>query len=93
MGIWATQNNINEDMVETYLSQMRNGTFSNNMISIMKYNGEYYITDGHSRMTAAYKYYLETKSTFYIDVLIDNARYLHVNPADYGYYKNKRLWR
>ncbi len=50
------------------------------------------IPDGHSRMTAAYMYYLKTGNTLYIDMLLDNARYQYVNPLEYGY-KKTNLWK
>ena len=67
MRIWGTQGGINNEMVNYYLSQMTNGTFTNKKISVMKYNDGIYITDGHCRMVAAYRYYQKTGETFYID--------------------------
>ena len=86
-----TKEGINNEMVNYYLSQMMNGTFTNKKISVMKYNNDIYITDGHSRMVAAYNYYQKTGDTFYIDLLLDNAKIDYVNPAEYGYFKHKKI--
>jgi hypothetical protein len=32
-------------------------------------------------------------STYYIDLLLEYAKYYYVNPANYGYKKNNSLWK
>ncbi|MBS7364832.1 MAG: hypothetical protein KIH03_13595 [Paludibacteraceae bacterium] len=93
-GIYSTQKGLNKEKVSMYLEQMRNGTFDNYKISIMEHNGNHYITDGHSRITAAYRYYMETGDDSYIRDLINSptARHDYTDPAINGY-KNTHLWK
>lgn len=89
--IYATQSGLNRKIVDSYLSQMESGTFNNDPINIMRYNGRNYITDGHHRMTAAFRYYVNTGSTFYLDLIMNNAHIEYVNPANYNL-KKTNLW-
>lgn len=83
----------NEFIVDEYYKQMKNGTFnpSERPVAGYKYNSEFYITDGHHRMAAAYRLYYETGNADFINQLI-NAGFAsggiqENNPFNYGYYK------
>ena len=91
--IWGTQKGLNKEMVDFYYSQMKDGVFDNLKIRVYDYHGELFISDGHCRMTAAFMYYNETGSTYYIELLINNAKKTQLNPADYGFFKNWFLWK
>ena len=42
-------------------------------------------------MTAAFRYYVNTGSTFYLDLIMNNAHIEYVNPANYNL-KKTNLW-
>ena len=92
--IYSTQKGLNEAKINMYLDQMRNGTFDkNSQISVLDYNGAYYISDGHCRMTAAYRYYMETGNDSYIFTLKNNAYIFNrCHPSQYGL-KNTHLFK
>lgn len=72
---------------------MKNGTFDNYKISIMEHNGNHYITDGHSRITAVYRYYMGTGNDLYIFTLKNNSYIFNrSDPSEYGL-KNTHLFK
>ena len=86
---------MNEEKVSMYLEQMKNGTFDkSSQISVLEYNGAYYISDGHCRMTAVYRYYVESGDASYIFILKENAYVFNrgVPPSAYGQ-KNTHLFK
>ncbi len=94
-GIYSTQKGLYKEKVSKYLEQMKNGTFDkSSQISVLEYNGAYYISDGHCRMTAAYRYYVESGDASYIFILKENAYVFNrgVPPSAYGQ-KNTHLFK
>ena len=85
---------MNEEKVSMYLEQMKNGTFDkSSQISVLEHNGAYYISDGHCRMTAAYRYYMGTGNDSYIFTLKNNAYIFNrCDPSEYGL-KNTHLFK
>ncbi len=73
---------------------MKNGTFDkSSQIRVLEHNGAYYISDGHSRITAAYRYYMETGDDSYIFTLKNNAYIFNrCDPSEYGL-KNTHLFK
>nr|WP_321450320.1 RHS repeat-associated core domain-containing protein [uncultured Carboxylicivirga sp.] len=84
-GIYGTQKGLNSDIADNYLDQMKSGTFDESKaIGGFKSDGKYYIGDGHHRMNAAYRYYLETGDSYYVNHLIRTGRWTPSHPSNYG---------
>lgn len=84
-GIYGTQEGTNPDIVNKYYEKMMDGKFDlNQKIGGFKSEGNYFIGEGHHRITAALKYYQSTGKSFYIDHLINTGRWTLNHPTNYG---------
>jgi len=84
-GIYGTQKEINTEIRDIYYEQMMKGEFDlNSQIGGFKSDGNYYVGDGHHRMSAALKYYYQTGDSSYINHLINTGRWTPANPKNYG---------
>ncbi|NLU37734.1 MAG: hypothetical protein GXX78_02440 [Bacteroidales bacterium] len=84
-GIYGTQKGTNPEIIKAYYEQMKSGTFDMDYrIGGFTSEGKYYIGDGHHRINAAYMYYKETGSNYYINHLINTGRWTPANPTNYG---------
>ena len=73
------------ELIERYLTQMKNGTFNTqNGAAGFLNQGKIILTDGNDRMNAAIQYALETGDRKFIEVLIKNGNFTTANPANYA---------
>jgi RHS repeat-associated protein len=85
-GIFSVQKSLNSRIVKKYFNQMMNGEFKSTRGAAGFFSdGNYYLTEGNHRMTAALQYAFETGDVKYVNAIISQGRFTAANPLEYGF--------